>query len=210
MADELRARIVAGAADFLRESGLRGFSMEAAALRSGVSRKTVYNYFSSRFELLDVIFETSVKGTIATLAAISADPGLDFSAKLNAMTEEGFRRVREGSRLFRDGGGTSLHPRPAELYRELRRSLAGFIMGIVEEASGLGLIRPGFEPLRLTHVIINMVEGLLYLDDPEDEPFSRLDILQESLRAVLGGILSPAGMETLRGFSLMTRSEDSK
>lgn len=209
MAGDLRDRIIAGGAEAFRDSGLRGFSMEQAALKAGVSRKTVYNYFSSRFELLDGIVEARVRETLAVLGAIAADASLGFVEKLNRITEEGFRRGIEGTRFLK-GEGSGAYPRSAEPYRVLRKSLADFITGIVSEAAGLGLIRGDVDPRRLTYVILNMVAGLLDLDGPDDDPYSRIEILKESLRLLIGGILSPAGVETLRGYSLLERGEASE
>lgn len=207
MADGLREQIIAGSVEALRDLGIRGFSMDAAALRSGVSRKTLYNYFASRLELLDAVFEGSFKATIASLEAIARDQGLDFVTKLNRVTEEGFRRVRESSRLFRQGGGPSIHPRSASLYREFRRSLLSLISGIVEEGAKLGYVRADVDHRKLTYVVINMVEGLLYLDDPEDEPFTRPEILQESIKILFLGAASPLGAESLSSYSFLSPPE---
>lgn len=204
MAGDLRDRIIAGGAEALRDSGLKGFSMEQAALRAGVSRKTVYNYFSSRFELLDGVLEARARETMEVLGAIASDASLGFVEKLNRVTEEGFRRGREGTRFLRGDGS---YPKSAELYRALRANLAEFITGIVSEAAGLGLIREDVDPRRLTYVILNMVSGLLDLAEPEDEPYTRIELLQESLRLLVGGILSPQGAETLKGYSLLARPE---
>lgn len=137
----------------------------------------------------------------------ASDPGLGFATKLNRITERGFKSKHEGVRLYLLGEGASIHPRSTELFRELRRCLAGFIMRIVAVASGLGFIREGIDPQRFTCVVINMIGGLLYLDDPADEPFTRLDILQVSIRALLGGVRSPIRAETLKECSLFSRLE---
>ena len=52
-----RRRIVLGALELVKaEGGLRDFTMELVAKRSGVSRMTVYYQFHSRAELLDALF----------------------------------------------------------------------------------------------------------------------------------------------------------
>jgi hypothetical protein len=37
----------------------------------------------------------------------------------------------------------------------------------------------------------------------EDEPFTRVDILTDSLKALVGGILTPSGAEAMRGSPLL-------
>jgi len=57
-----RRRIVLGALDLVKaEGGLRDFTMELVAKRSGVSRMTVYYQFHSRAELLDALFDELVE-----------------------------------------------------------------------------------------------------------------------------------------------------
>ena len=57
-----RRRIVLGALDLVQaEGGLRDFTMELVAKRSGVSRMTVYYQFHSRAELLDALFDELVE-----------------------------------------------------------------------------------------------------------------------------------------------------
>ena len=57
-----RRRIVLGALDLIKaEGGLRDFTMELVAKRSGVSRMTVYYQFHSRAELLDALFDELVE-----------------------------------------------------------------------------------------------------------------------------------------------------
>ena len=57
-----RRRIVLGALDLVKaEGGLRDFTMELVARRSGVSRMTVYYQFHSRAELLDALFDELVE-----------------------------------------------------------------------------------------------------------------------------------------------------
>jgi len=56
-----RRRIVFGALDLVKaEGGLRDFTMELVAKRSGVSRMTVYYQFHSRAELIDALFDELV------------------------------------------------------------------------------------------------------------------------------------------------------
>lgn len=43
-----RARVLAAAADILREEGLAGLTIEAAAARSGVAKTTIYRQFDDR------------------------------------------------------------------------------------------------------------------------------------------------------------------
>ena len=86
---------------------------------------------------------------------------------------------------------------------DLQARLHTFIAGIVQDAIDEGLVRDDFDARRLTYVIINIVSGLAVLAGIEDEPFTRVDILTDSLKALVGGILTPAGAEAMRGSPLL-------
>jgi len=52
---ETDARVLAAAADLLREKGPAGVTIEAVAVRSGVARTTIYRRFDSRGELIAAV-----------------------------------------------------------------------------------------------------------------------------------------------------------
>jgi hypothetical protein len=84
----------------------------------------------------------------------------------------------------------------------LQLKLHVFIQDIVQDAVDEGIVRPEFDVRRLTFAIINVVAGLTVLGGIDDEPFSRVDILKDTLKAFVGGILTPSGAEAMRGSPL--------
>lgn len=196
--DETKARILEAATSLLKTMGIEGLTVEAAADLAGVSRKTVYNHFANRYALVDEAATAWVDKTLSSLKTIADDPSLNVAAKLNAVVERGFAEMRAGGRLMRrphiqTGAGNLLTAR-----QELAARLRAFIVAIVEEAQSAGYVRQGFDTGRLSWVIINMVEGLMLSEEPDDLPFSKIDVLKDSLRAILGGVLSPKGAADLR------------
>ncbi len=202
MLDTTRERILEAATAIIRERGPEGLTVEATADRAGVSRKTVYNHFDGKYALIDVAAAAWMDGLLADLGAIAADASLPFVTKLNAIVERSYAELK--SRRRPDGSGSMAASLDVPGFRaDLQARLHGFIAGIVQDAIDEGLVRDDFDARRLTYVIINIVSGLAVLAGIEDEPFTRVDILTDSLKALVGGILTPTGAEAMRGSPLL-------
>jgi AcrR family transcriptional regulator len=196
MADTTKERILDAARTILRAFGPEGLTVDAAAERAGVTRKTVYNHFAGRFALIDEAIASWMQQTLDAVQQVSDAPDVAFADKLNAIVERGFQELRSGGRIL--GRPPQLEGNDPGLRKDLRDSLRGFIERLVQAAADQGLIRREFDPRRLSWVFINIVEGLLFLDNLDDERFTKVDILKDSLEAIVGGILSSDGATAMR------------
>jgi AcrR family transcriptional regulator len=201
MIDTTRDRILEAASSIIRETGPEGLTVEAAAELAGVSRKTIYNHFEGKSALIDGAASIWTEHILAKLQKIADDGGMPFVAKLNAIVEQAYAELGFGRSVF---GGKGRVPGLESLgiRRELRAAFVNFIEGIVRDAIAEGIVRREFDERRLTFAIVNVIGGLTILDNIEDEPFTKVDILKDSLKAFVGGILTPTGAEAMRGSPL--------
>lgn len=201
MIDTTKERILEAATVLLRDTGAEGLTVEAAADLAGVSRKTVYNHFEGKFALIDGATAAWTSRILTMLQEISDDTSLQFVPKLNAIVEHAYGELKQAGRMISSNSLSSRTELPG-LKSALQSELQIFIQDIVQDAVNEGIVRPEFDVRRLTFAIINVVAGLTVLDGIEDEPFSRVDILKDSLKALVGGILTPSGAEAMRGSPL--------
>jgi AcrR family transcriptional regulator len=201
MMDTTRDRILEAASAILKEAGPEGLTVEAAADLAGVSRKTIYNHFEGKNALIDGAASIWTGHILAKLQRIADNSSMPFVAKLNAIVEQAYAELGFGRSVF---GGKGRVPGLESLgiRRELRAAFVKFIEGIVRIAIAEGLVRREFDERRLTFAIVNVIGGLTILDNIEDEPFTKVDILKDSLKAFVGGILTPTGAEAMRGSPL--------
>ncbi|MBU0926490.1 MAG: TetR/AcrR family transcriptional regulator [Spirochaetes bacterium] len=198
MIDVTRDRILDAATVIIRDSGPEGLTVEAAADLAGVSRKTVYNHFNGKFALIDDAAAAWTGRTLALLQEIAGDGSLSFVPKLNAIVERAYSELKSAGRMIVRSPFAARPDLPG-FKAELQSKLQAFIEEIVQDAIDEGIVRPEFTARRLTYAITNVVVGLTVLDSIDDEPFTRLDILKDSLKAFVGGILTPSGAEAMRG-----------
>ena len=81
-----RRQIIAGAAAVFSEAGYEGASMSRIALRAGVSKGTLYNYFTSKSDLFCAYVERETRRKIAWILE-SADEERDIGEALRQIAE---------------------------------------------------------------------------------------------------------------------------
>ncbi|MFP4210952.1 MAG: TetR/AcrR family transcriptional regulator [Alkalispirochaeta sp.] len=203
MSDVTRERIIEGVLDLIRSRAVSDFSMEALAEWIGVSRKTIYNHFPGKAELLAQAVATGMNRVIEELRTIARTRSIGFVDKLDRIVEEGFR---ETSRLW-NPTTWAVGPRPPMEVRktvdELDEHIRELIAEIVTEASANGLLSETVQPDILTQVIVNMINGIRSTGDTDAVPYQPLVVLRESLRVCMVGVLSHKGAETLRGSRIL-------
>ncbi|HPE36124.1 MAG TPA: TetR/AcrR family transcriptional regulator [Spirochaetales bacterium] len=198
MPDATKERILSAAFELIRLNGPAGLTMEGAADLAGVSRKTVYNHFTTRYSLMDEAIAARLDRCLADLEAIIADRESGFTKKLNLVLERGFSELRSCGRLISYPRLSATGSESQPVHKELNLRLSGFITNLVQEALESGVLKPVFQPERLTWVLINIVDGLLFLDELVDQAVSKADILKDSLKAILIGILTEEGNAALQ------------
>ncbi len=210
MADATRERILEAAISLLQSSGIESLTMETTADIAGVSRKTIYNHFENKYKLVDGVANFWMQTILTKLQTTASDAQMGFVEKLNRITELGFAEMRRGGLMLKRRNSLHSDTRLPSLHHELRTTLRGFIEQMVSEAKETGIVRQDFETKRLTWVLINIVEGLLPLDELDDSPFSKADILRDSLRAVVGGILSEQGVAAMQSSLIFSEEKESE
>lgn len=209
MVDDTRERILDGTLELLRVTTARDFSMERLADWVGMSRKTIYNHFAGKAELLSEAVAAGMDRVVRVLATIAEDRTLGFVDRLDRIVEEGFREMR---RLWAPIAGT-VGPRPPmevrSTVRELNDHIRDLIQGIVTEAAGAGLLAADVDPHIFSHVIINMIDGIRSQENVDALPCAPLELLRESLRVALVGSLSREGVATLAGSRILSASDGS-
>ncbi len=217
MYESTTLRILSAAQELLAQQGIDGLTMEATADRAGVARKTVYNYFQNKYSLIHATRLAWMESVIEQLESVSSADTLSFIEKINAIVEKGFAAIRNAGRMLdwdrlresRASENVALPAIPDEdiesksIEIRVRESLSLLINSIVTEASKVGYIREDFLPERVTWIFLNIIGGLLYTNIEENR-FTKYDILRDSLRSVIRGILTPEGVCAMKESPIFT------
>ncbi len=208
MSETTRERILYGALELISTNPSRELDMQQLADWVGVSRKTIYNHFPGKTELISQAVAMGMDRIVRSLQEIADDPDLTFVERLDRIIEEGFR---ESSRLLSPGGTPGVGVAPPGIVggavRELNLHIRDLVRRIATEADGQGLLDRSIDPETFTHVVLSLVGGALSLNDTDALPCMPLQLLRESFRILLTGALSDDGAEALKGIGILAGRE---
>ncbi len=197
MAETTRERILEGALELIGGAPSGELDMQHLADWIGVSRKTIYNHFPGKNELISEAVAAGIDRIVCSLNGIAEDPSLSFVERLDRVIEEGFR---ESGRLLGSGSPLGVVNRAVS---ELGRHIRDLVRRIAAEAAREGLLAREVDPEVFSQVILALVGGVHALEEPELLPCTPLQLLRESFRICLVGALSPKGEETLKGIGIL-------
>jgi AcrR family transcriptional regulator len=80
-----QVEIIEGARELFYKKGFRKVSMDELADYLKMSKKTIYNYYSSKSQLIESIFEEYRISIALKIDQLISDPSLSFSEKLKGM-----------------------------------------------------------------------------------------------------------------------------
>lgn len=85
MTEATAARIIAAAEVLFYEHGLRSVSVDAIAERAGVTKRTLYNHFQSKDDLIAAYLEARDGATVERYRNWLGDPALPLPERVTAM-----------------------------------------------------------------------------------------------------------------------------
>lgn len=192
-ADQVRQRILEGAARAFARAGLRATSVPEIAAESGVSVGLIYRYFSGKAELYAAACmlgaEAEMEGLRARMAAISDPRGrlehaLDFY--LRRLREEG-----EAGLLLGAMAEAGRSPALAAALGLRRETIRGFIEAYLEDRVRDGELAPPTPPL--AHAIALTLDGALA---EVAVGGAELERTREAILSLLTRLLQPAAGPT--------------
>ncbi len=197
MAETTRERILGGTLEFITALPPRELDMEELAAWIGISRKTIYNHFPGKTDLLEQAVNLGSNQIVQTLKHIATDQEHTFVERLDRIIEEGFR---ESHRLL---VSTAVPPGiMGNTVRTVEAHILDLIRQLVHEGIADGFLSPELDPEIFSHVIFSQITGALQRDHPDTLPCSPLQLLRESIRICLLGTLTPAGHGALQSMEL--------
>ena len=161
---ENRVELFLDAARELMNTNATDFTVQEVVERSGQSLRTFYQYFAGKYELLLALFEESVAGTAAHLAAVVAQHEAPLD-RLHPFCVEYFRMCRPTVT-----GELPTGPAPAmvEFAQQLLTShpdqaahafapLVELCSALLDDAAAAGALRAGIDRPRIVGVVLQAI-----------------------------------------------------
>ncbi len=101
------AAILDAARGCIAQVGVQAMTMDQVAMRSGVSRATLFNYFASKVELIDALVQINETGFYSAMEAWRAAAGLSVGERLTGLFDATGRYLRRATPVERELFGIS-------------------------------------------------------------------------------------------------------
>jgi TetR/AcrR family transcriptional regulator, cholesterol catabolism regulator len=193
----MKNRIIHGATELFTHLGYSKVRMEEISERLGISKKTIYNHFDNKETLFNEIVKEMVERITSEMEKIIDNRTLPFPDKLSRILEHAYHEIgMKDSAFFKDLNRyhEDLNSRPIVL---LRKSTLKVITKLIQQAEEEGIIAVSIPRHRLALVFQNIVEGITSQKHREETLVSRVQILKDSLKVTLEGVLTPKGRDLL-------------
>ena len=188
---ERREQLLDAAREVMLRYGYRKATLEDVAQQAGVSRATVYNYFSNKEELFRAIISQVVQRLREAVAA-DLDPTAPPDEQLLAFVrarERHIKQIKDFYVLTLNVGREMMPMAQGEIDR-LQAQERSFVAGLLQHGVRTGRVR-NVDPVRLSAALLSALRGLHedYVFDSKEELEGAGSYLVEIL---LQGLLEPA------------------
>jgi AcrR family transcriptional regulator len=196
LARDTHARIIAGARAFFFALGYDGTRLERLAEKLGITKKTIYNHFGSKEDLLFAVLDEDLREWIAETRGIVREPGLEMGERFLRLQRRAVEGLQRRATLVSEEHEGGLRGRMrTRVVSQVVGEMASLFAEVVELAKRSGYLLPDVNAQLLAHVLINSGAGVAHYCALASVPFDAATLLQESVALSLQGCLTDLGRE---------------
>jgi len=190
---EARQRILESAHRAFLTHGFAGTTMDDLAREVGMSKKTLYRFFTSKEALADALVTAKIESITTGLAAIMGDDGAEFSIRARRVLDHVLMELSGVSPVFlRDL--KRFAPRIYRRIETVRRRVIPEVWGrLITKGRDEGLVRADIDPAFATEIMLQAVQGILSPETLERLHLSPRQAYAQTTNLLLGGLLTAAG-----------------
>ena len=193
----IEERIIEGASELFFSLGYSKVTVEEIGDKVERKKKTVYNHFPTKLNLLEAVINTTIHALINDLETIADNPELDFLEKLVSMLKYLFIQLTTYKRNLIEEFSKYTSQLDDDTLPDLRERLVPRIQQLVDEGIAQGLIKDNVSREFLPYTYLSLVWGEVFLYRRYSLPFNPGELLVTSIKNTLGGILTEQGITTL-------------
>ncbi len=163
---EKRPLILRAATEVFAEQGFNSVTVAAIADRAGIGKGTVYEYFSSKDELLFAVFEWMNEGIFDRIHGLIEVGGTTLE-RLRSLLDLGAKITREQMEMqavvldfWSASRGTKVEERYNQACLATFRSYRRLLADVIREGQTAGEIRPDVDPEAVAAMVVAAMDGL--------------------------------------------------
>jgi len=188
---EARERIVKKAMEEILAKGYSKVTMDSISSALGMSKKTIYQLFPGKRDLLRTVLNKLQKEIEEGIAQRVDAPAVEFLERWRTVLEYiGMQYARFGQGFVED-----LHSAEPEIYESLNAFRIGLVRNhfsrLAEEGTRLGIFRKGLDPRLLSAVYLASVQAILNPATVQELGVSPSQAYHDMVKLLFEGILEP-------------------
>jgi len=163
---EKRPLILRAATEVFAEQGFNSVTVAAIADRAGIGKGTVYEYFSSKDELLFAVFEWMNEGIFNRIHGLIEVGGTTLE-RLNRLLDLGAQITREQMEMqavvldfWSASRGTKVEERYNQACLTTFRAYRRLVADVIREGQTAGEIRSEVDPEAVAAMVVAAMDGL--------------------------------------------------
>lgn len=188
----MKERIQTAAEQLFWKYGVRSVTMEDIARKLGISKKTIYQHFTDKEDILYQIIQGKIESDVSKMdcMAIETDNPIEEIMMVMEMMRKNQHEVSPV--LVMDI--KRHYPQAYALFRQLMdQHLMKSILGNIQKGMGQGLYRKDIHPTILARLRIEQIELAFNSDFFPTDQYSMLDIQRELIHHFVRGMLTEQG-----------------
>jgi AcrR family transcriptional regulator len=191
--DPVRERIIANAEVLFFARGFSGVTMDRMAAELGISKKTLYQHFASKHQLLYAVVSRMMAESEGVIKALTEDPKLDYFQRMAGLVDHISRRTSKISRDFMQDLQKSA-PEMWEEINEFRRRKIYHNFGLmVRKGIMAGLIRPEVDPDLVTQMYAVLVQQMINPQALVHSAYTPGQLMKAIVELVFAGAMTEKG-----------------
>lgn len=187
---DMERRILDTARDEFYRHGFTRVTIDDISTKLGISKKTIYKYFSGKDEILKKVTRASMNEMVACCRDIVQAEGIDFVEKLrNMMTIVAIQYAKLGRPLLED-----LQKNAPHIWKEIDDFRAERINDdfgrLIEEGMEKGIFRSDIDRQLILMIYGNAVQTIINPDMLMNLPYSAAQVFETIIKVIFEGILT--------------------
>lgn len=167
--------------------------MDCLARELGMSKKTLYQHFRSKEEIIDALMELKTAAIRDGFEAVLAREGIGFAERAAGMLRHAHEQLSEVSAVFLHDL-RRFHPACYARVEEFRARVAPGVWGrLLRLGMNTGAVRPDIDPEFVGRLIPVAMQTLLHPETLQRFSLQPHQMLEHFFNIMFAGVLTPAG-----------------
>lgn len=188
----MKERILTAAEQLFWKYGIRSVTMEDIAKRLGISKKTIYQHFTDKEDILYQVIQEKVKADMTEMHCMSVETANPIEELMLVLEMMRKNQHEVNPNLLIDI--KRYYPQAFVLFRQhMDQHIMKSILGNIQKGVSQGLYRSDINPAILARMRVEQIELAFNHDFFPTDHYSMLDIQRELIHHFVRGMLTEQG-----------------